>query len=384
MSTVGFNAGSSSAASGNASARGSAPIAKGQAGAQGEGGDLFAQLLGLPQASLEVGRQSDGIFNGMPEDREAYWFDLYDQLKGLADGQDWVFNHDQPLLDQLPPEGQYRVLNVVNQLGSTLREQVIGMMRTADGLQDVSVQMARQSGQFAAHLSQPMAADLMPASSLAGGTAAASAGTEQLNFMQAMERIMANAMTPVTPELHKLDLADGQVSSLHVSLLAQSAQNGDGAARAEWAPVKMDANQQQWGQQMVSVLKERVELQMKQDVQQARIRLDPPHLGALELSVRMEEGKMTVQINAADPALREALQQSVERLRAELEGKQLAGGNVNVDVGDSSPESNPEQATPLDIAANPLSLDAESVIEPITPTSSLSMLQRANRVAHLV
>ncbi|MGN4992716.1 flagellar hook-length control protein FliK [Aeromonas sp. 97A] len=41
----------------------------------------------------------------------------------------------------------------------------------------------------------------------------------------------------------------------------------------------------QWGQQLMDVLKDKVELQVNQQVKQAHIRLDPPELGRLELTV---------------------------------------------------------------------------------------------------
>lgn len=85
---------------------------------------------------------------------------------------------------------------------------------------------------------------------------------------------------------------------------------------------------------MTAVLKDRVQMQMSQDVSHARIRLDPPHLGALELSVRVDGSKVQIQVLANDPALREAIQQSADRLRQELEGRELMGSQVSVDVGE--------------------------------------------------
>ena len=292
--------------------------------------DSFAALLGLTG-----GEQAEVA---MADEANPYWFDLYDQLKGLAEGEDWVFSSAHPFIEQLPPEGQFRLVNITNELSSDVRDQLIGMMRRADGLQSVSVQM----GQSQPAIPHYLAADGTPQG-------------ESLSFDQAIERVISNAMTPVRQETTNPVLLQQLTQSGSFTTLAlqeapntaptsaESQLNQPTANRAEWAPVRMAENQQQWGQQLVSVLKERVQMHLNQDVQHARIRLDPPNLGSLELSVKMENNKIQVHIAAADPALREAAQQGAERLRAELEGKQLAGATVDVDVSDQSQQQAYEQ-----------------------------------------
>ncbi|MGF1682692.1 flagellar hook-length control protein FliK [Photobacterium minamisatsumaniensis] len=302
-------------------------------------GDNFAALLGLAPAN-----HLDGSH---PEESNAYWFDLYDQLKGLAEGEDWVFSTGQPFIEQLPPEGQFRLINITNQLGDDVRDQLLGMMRHADGLRSTSVQL----GQV-----QPA----MPHHAMANS--AVNANAETVTFPEAIERVISNAMTPVRQEMtnpvliQQLNQANAfttlslqDASPLQASEASLSSQATNNTARAEWAPVKMAENQQQWGQQLVSVLKDRVQMHLNQDVQHARIRLDPPHLGALELSVKVENNKVQIHIAAIDPALREAVQQGAERLRAELEGKQLAGATVDVDVSEQSQQDHtqPDSASQL-------------------------------------
>lgn len=102
----------------------------------------------------------------------------------------------------------------------------------------------------------------------------------------------------------------------------------------EWAPLKLGDNSAQWGRQLLDTLRERVEMQVNQQVKQAHIRLDPPELGRLELTVRLDGDHLSVQINANHAQLRDALLQSGERLRAALM-PQHAGG-VSVDVGQDS------------------------------------------------
>ncbi|MBC7005631.1 flagellar hook-length control protein FliK [Photobacterium sp. BZF1] len=308
--------------------------------------DSFAALLGLSgDGTAEV---------EMADEANPYWFDLYDQLKGLAEGEDWVFSSAHPFIEQLPPEGQFRLINITNDLSSDVRDQLIGMMRRADGLQSVSVQMGQ---------SQPAIPHYLAANGTPQG--------ESLSFDQAIERVISNAMTPVRQETTNPVLLQQltQASSFTTLALQEGPENAPAsldrpinqpnAPRAEWAPVKMAENQQQWGQQLVSVLKERVQMHLNQDVQHARIRLDPPHLGNLELSVKMENNKIQVHIAAADPALREAAQQGAERLRTELEGKQLAGAMVDVDVSDQSQQHAPEQPVENSFVMQPVAEGAD-------------------------
>ncbi|WP_317986331.1 flagellar hook-length control protein FliK [Aeromonas schubertii] len=101
----------------------------------------------------------------------------------------------------------------------------------------------------------------------------------------------------------------------------------------QWAPLRLADPQVQWGQQLVAALKDKVELQVGQQIKQAHIRLDPPELGRLELNVRMEGDRLTVQLNAVNPAVRDALIQSMERLRSALMPHHAGGVEVNVGQG---------------------------------------------------
>lgn len=104
-------------------------------------------------------------------------------------------------------------------------------------------------------------------------------------------------------------------------------------AEYQWAPARLADSPAQWGQQLVDVLKDKVELQVNQSIKQAHIRLDPPELGRLELTVRIEGDKLNVQLNVTNPAVREALIQSMERLRMSLAPHHAGGVEVNVGQG---------------------------------------------------
>ncbi|CAM3870634.1 Flagellar hook-length control protein FliK [Vibrio aerogenes CECT 7868] len=99
---------------------------------------------------------------------------------------------------------------------------------------------------------------------------------------------------------------------------------------AEWAAVRVDPQSGKWGEQMLSILHDRVTLQAQQNLQEARIRLDPPELGKLDLMVRVDGDKLNVQIHASSTATREALMQVSDRLRTELQNQNFMHVDVNV------------------------------------------------------
>ncbi|MGR5236467.1 flagellar hook-length control protein FliK [Vibrio alfacsensis] len=102
------------------------------------------------------------------------------------------------------------------------------------------------------------------------------------------------------------------------------------ATKPEWAPVRVDTSSSKWGEQMMQVLHDRVTLQAQQNVQEAKIRLDPPDLGKLDVLVRVEGDRLSVQINASATLTREALMQISERLRAELQEQNFVHVDVNI------------------------------------------------------
>ncbi|WP_440875214.1 flagellar hook-length control protein FliK [Thalassotalea sp. PLHSN55] len=104
--------------------------------------------------------------------------------------------------------------------------------------------------------------------------------------------------------------------------------------RYEWSAVKLEAQQQNWSKQLVTVLQDRIQMQASQQIKQVNIRLDPPDLGRLEVNIRTEGDRMLVNLSANNSAVRDALLDSSSRLGAGLE-QQFSGG-VDVNVSDDS------------------------------------------------
>lgn len=93
----------------------------------------------------------------------------------------------------------------------------------------------------------------------------------------------------------------------------------------------LEGPQARWGEQMLYALRDSVDLQLRQQVQNATIRLDPPELGSMEIFLSHESGRLNVQISASNGEVARLLQQTSDRLRQELVASNFL--QVNVQVG---------------------------------------------------
>lgn len=112
------------------------------------------------------------------------------------------------------------------------------------------------------------------------------------------------------------------------------------ATAHEWAPVSLPSTDKAMlGEQLLKTLKDKVELQLNQQVQQARIKLDPPEMGRMELTVRLEGDRLHIQINASHAGIRDAIAAQADRLRYDLLSQHGGGVEVNVGQHDQQPSS---------------------------------------------
>ena len=160
--------------------------------------------------------------------------------------------------------------------------------------------------------------------------------------------------TGTTPQISSPDAGSSPVTSSAIPLPASSTQGH------EWSPLKLSSTQSHWGQQLVDTLKERVEMQYSQSIKQAHIRLDPPELGKLDLTVRIDGDKLSVQPNASNPVVRDALLQSSDRLRTSLATEHSGGVEVNVGQGDSQRQQQGAKDEETILAGRRNLMDSES------------------------
>ena len=140
--------------------------------------------------------------------------------------------------------------------------------------------------------------------------------------------------TPVSSEIKSIIEASAAKHDSSITDMTMAERTQTASGKYEWSMLKLDSQKQTWSKQLFNTLQDRIEMQFNQQIKQAKIRLDPPELGRLELTVRMEGDKMSVTLHASNSSVREALQETNERLRQELENQ--FGSAVDVNVGGDS------------------------------------------------
>ena len=106
--------------------------------------------------------------------------------------------------------------------------------------------------------------------------------------------------------------------------------------KAELSGQASTAHNSQWSQKLVHLLADKINLQLGQQIQRAQIRLDPPQLGVIELSVSLDGERTSVQLYAANTQLREAMQQNLDQLRQQLAQRLGNEQTLNIDVRQQS------------------------------------------------
>jgi flagellar hook-length control protein FliK len=109
------------------------------------------------------------------------------------------------------------------------------------------------------------------------------------------------------------------------------------ARAASSARIHIPVGQPGWG----GAIAEQVVWFVSQHVSAANLRLNPQHLGPLEMHVRMEGDQANVAFMSHSPAVREALETAIPRLREMLGENGLSLASVNVSQQDLSQQRDP-------------------------------------------
>jgi Flagellar hook-length control protein len=97
--------------------------------------------------------------------------------------------------------------------------------------------------------------------------------------------------------------------------------------------LKLHGPETKWGEQLLQALRDNVEVQIRQRVQNTTIRLDPPELGKMEITLTHEQGRLNVQISAQHSDVVRLLQQTSDRLRHELVAQNFTQVDVEISGG---------------------------------------------------
>ncbi|MBN3005470.1 flagellar hook-length control protein FliK [Chromobacterium alkanivorans] len=127
-----------------------------------------------------------------------------------------------------------------------------------------------------------------------------------------------------------------QAAAPLLAAIAPQPQDKAAAPLPEWAPIKLPAQQPaSWGDKLSAALGERLQVQSSHGMDRALIRLDPPSLGSLEISIRHEAGALQVQLTASHGEVVRQLQAIGDALRQDLSNRQYT--QVAVEVREGAP-----------------------------------------------
>lgn len=106
------------------------------------------------------------------------------------------------------------------------------------------------------------------------------------------------------------------------------------AAPAADGSVRLTGSPEQWQQPLRAALGDRLQLQLQRNSEQAVIRLEPPNMGTVEISIRHSGGALQVNLSASNSEVLRQLNNIGDNVRQDLSQRQL--GDVAVTVSSSA------------------------------------------------
>ena len=109
------------------------------------------------------------------------------------------------------------------------------------------------------------------------------------------------------------------------------------AAAPSGDTIKLNGPAQQWQEPLREALGERLQTQIGRNSEHATIRLDPPMLGRIEISIRHTAGALQVNVTASNSEVLRQLQGIGENMRSDLAQRQYTDVAVNISATPRSP-----------------------------------------------
>jgi flagellar hook-length control protein FliK len=153
-------------------------------------------------------------------------------------------------------------------------------------------------------------------------------------------------MQAITPQPLLATLTEGPAPINNaVPATSVAAVSGEKAPsfQTQLATVKLDGGEDRLAQQLHAALGERLQVQVKNQIQHATIRLDPPDMGKIDISMQIENGRMQVHISASQGEVYRALQQVSNDLRQSLTEQNFVQVNVQVSSQSGQQQGGKEQ-----------------------------------------
>ncbi|WP_298412528.1 flagellar hook-length control protein FliK [Janthinobacterium sp.] len=211
------------------------------------------------------------------------------------------------------------------QQGNALQTLDLNSRLHPDGLA-FNVQTARMAP--ARDLGAPVAAaQPTPASAAGSKTALPAAGFDAAPAMTATPAAVAPAATRDGERGAATPVSPGPAGGVH-----------NGAAATPGAEtIKLNGPAQQWQEPLREALGERLQTQIGRNSEHATIRLDPPMLGRIEISIRHTAGALQVNVTASNSEVLRQLQGIGENMRSDLAQRQYTDVAVTISATPRSP-----------------------------------------------
>jgi flagellar hook-length control protein FliK len=222
-----------------------------------------------------------------------------------------------PADDKASPETPGAPAQAVPTLAMLMPTLIPAVMPPAPAARDASAQAT------AAEIPDTAAAQ-SPPSSIPALTGALTADPARVLALQAADAVPAAVDAPAWQGLQRwsADLMSAMTPAVN------AAPQGDAGAAAP--ALTLPASREAWSQPLMQALGDRLQLQIAQRTDSARLHLEPPQLGRIEIDIRQQGGALQVQLSASHDEVRQQLRQIAEPLRNEL--VQRHAGEVSVQV----------------------------------------------------
>ncbi|GAA6134828.1 hypothetical protein NBRC116188_16180 [Oceaniserpentilla sp. 4NH20-0058] len=178
----------------------------------------------------------------------------------------------------------------------------------------------------------------------------------------------------ISGDLIQGSMKDSQLGNKSLALngsLPAANQNVD-KPQSSFSKLEVPPNHPQWNDQVAK----RVMIMANESMQSARIQLDPPELGALEIKIKVQHDQVSVSFGSNHQVVRDALEAQAPRLREMLDQQGINLADVDVSEhsnqqGENSEQGNSQEGESNDVLSNEeinrqesmISMESDSLVD---------------------
>jgi len=230
----------------------------------------------------------------------------------------------EPSIQTIAAESSPKPLNIVPNLSASLAEKAI--------LQDAK--LTKMSGEFSTTEVISQASRL-----------------QQVPITTAVSANLSATQNPLTGIMNEAASGLNQTAALSSTPLVNSPLSSAPLSTA----ISANVGSPNWSQQMA----QQVTYMVKGGIQQAEIKLNPAHLGPMEIKLSMSDDKASVNFVTQHAAVRDALDAALPRLKEMLEQQGLNLADANVSTQSEQRQANSEMHDEKNTQSSETLIDAE-------------------------